>query len=543
MSARLSASRLALLCAALQVLPAGPVLAQTPPPPQPAPPPAQGAPVRVLTLEDALTLAGARNEQVEIAQAGAARAEGNQLRVESEKKPQLTGSASYDRALQSEFSGIFDSTGPTCTPLTVDPSAPLDARVSEIERALQDCPPSANPFASSDDSDSLPFGQKNTWRLGLVFSQVLYAGGRIKAQQRQADLAKSSADLNVTSTEAQLQLDVAQAFYNAALADRLVVIAEESYAQADRALSQTRAQRDAGRVSEFEQLRAQVSRDTLQPEVVRQRALRDVAYLRLKQLVDLPLDAPVQLSANLDDETLAAPQRYATTLAESEMSVKAAAERIAINQAQNELQTQEEAVNVARSQRKPSVYLTSNFGLVSYPTYLPWSDWRRNWTLGASMSLPILTGGRIAAEEAIARAGVTEARAQLSLTRELADLDQASARAELVAALAAWQASSGTIQQAARAYEIADLRYREGLSTQLELSDSRLLLAQAQVNRATAARTLQVARVRYALLPKLPLSPQAGAGSTSSATAATPAVLTPTTAPQRNTATATPGVQ
>jgi outer membrane protein TolC len=551
MCARLSGPRCALLCAALQVLPAGPALAQQPavrpsPPAAPAPTqtPTQPGPAgaRVLTLDDALSLAGARNEQVEIAQAGVARAQGNQLRVESEKKPQLSGSASYDRALQSEFSGLFDSSGPSCTPLTVNPTAPLDARVTEIERALQECPPSSNPFAGGDDDENaLPFGRKNTWRLGLVFSQVLYTGGRIKAQQRQASLAKSSADLNVTSTEAQLQLDVTQAFYDAALAERLVSIAEESYAQADRALAQTRAQREAGRVSEFEQLRAQVSRDTLQPEVVRQRALRDVAYLRLKQLLDLPLDAPVQLAANLDDETLAPPPRYATTLAESEASVRAAAERIAINQAENQLRSQEEEVTVARSQRKPSVYLNSNFGLVAYPTYFPWSDWRRNWTMGASMSLPILTGGRIAAEEAIARAGVTEAKAQLSLTRELADLDRASARAELVAALAAWQASAGTIQQAARAYEIAELRYKEGLSTQLELSDSRLLLAQAQVQRTTAARTVQVARVRYALLPQLPLSPLVGAGFASSATSLTPQVLTQTT-PQR-TAAVTSGVQ
>jgi outer membrane protein TolC len=518
----------------LQVLPAGPVLAQTPPQPPPPPPAPASAPAgaRVLTLDDALSLAGARNEQVEIAQAGVARAEGNQLRVESEKKPQLSGAASYDRALQSEFSGLFDSAGPTCTPLTVNAAAPLDARVTEIERALIDCPPSANPFGSGDEANALPFGRKNTWRLGVVFSQVLFTGGRIRAQVRQAGLAKTNADLNVTATQAQLQLDVAQAFYNAALADRLVSIAEETYAQADRALAQTRAQREAGRVSEFEQLRAQVSRDTLQPEVVRQRALRDVAYLRLKQLIDLPLDTPVQLAASLDDETLAPPQRYATQLAQAEALMRAAVDRIAIAQAQNELQSSEEAVTVARSQRKPSVYLNSNFGLVSYPTYLPWSDWRRNWTLGASMSLPILTGGRIAADEAIARAGVAEQKARLSLTRELADLDHASTRAELVASLAAWQASAGTIQQAARAYEIAELRYKEGLSTQLELSDSRLLLAQAQVNRTTAARSLQVARVRFALLPQLPLSSAgAGAGSAASAGVTAPGAqqtLTPT---------------
>src|SRR5262249_21651967 len=41
---------------------------------------------------------------------------------------------------------------------------------------------------------------------------------------------------------------------------------------------------------------------------------------------------------------------------------------------------------------------------------------------------------------------------------------------------------------------------------QLELSDSRLLLQQAEANRAQAARDLQVARVKLALLPDLPLT-------------------------------------
>ena len=37
---------------------------------------------------------------------------------------------------------------------------------------------------------------------------------------------------------------------------------------------------------------------------------------------------------------------------------------------------------------------------------------------------------------------------------------------------AAWEATAGTVQQAVRAYEIAELRYREGVSTQLELADA-----------------------------------------------------------------------
>jgi outer membrane protein TolC len=126
---------------------------------------------------------------------------------------------------------------------------------------------------------------------------------------------------------------------------------------------------------------------------------------------------------------------------------------------------------------------------------------------------PILTGGRQKGDEMLARADIDTARLQEKQVQELAALDTRSAWAELVAARAAWEATAGTVQQASRAYEIADVRYRAGVSTQLELSDSRLLLQQAEANRALAARDLQVARARVALLPELPLGTGAPAGS------------------------------
>ena len=97
---------------------------------------------------------------------------------------------------------------------------------------------------------------------------------------------------------------------------------------------------------------------------------------------------------------------------------------------------------------------------------------------------------------------------------ELALLDARAAHAELTAARAVFDASAGTIEQATRAYQIAEVRYQSGVSTQLELSDARLLLQQAEANRAQAARDLQVARARVALLPDLPLGLSNGNTST-----------------------------
>jgi outer membrane protein TolC len=82
------------------------------------------------------------------------------------------------------------------------------------------------------------------------------------------------------------------------------------------------------------------------------------------------------------------------------------------------------------------------------------------------------------------------------------------------------RASEGTAAQAARAYSIAELRFREGISTHTELLHSRLALEQAGANRAQAARDALVARMRMALLPRLPLGTGAAPTSGSAARSA-----------------------
>jgi outer membrane protein len=462
------------------------ILAQTP-----------SSPPRTLTLDEALTIAEKTSERVAIASAGVSRADAGRALARSDGLPQLNGSASYDRTLRSEFEGLFDT----------DPGDPGGG--DEV------------------DFSNLPFGQANVYRVGLSFSQLLYAGGRVRAQRRQATLRHDNALLNLASANAQNALDVAEAFYDAALTDWLVSIARETYAQADRSLKVTEEQRAAGRLSEFELLRARVARDSLQPSVVRAQSNREVAYLRLKQLLDLPLTQQLTLSAELDLPVLSPPARFAVQLAQADTQTPQVF-RIALTQLTNDVTIADQAVAVARAERKPAIALRSDFGLVDYPETVPeFNDWRQNWTVGVGITLPIFNGGRIRAIERIARADVDETKANQRLAGELAALDLASTRSDLAAARSEWESSGSTIEQAQRAYEIAELRYREGLSTQLELSDARLQLAQSQVTRAEAARNLQVRRIRLALLPELPLA-AVSAGAAQNATAGTSQTRTQT---------------
>ncbi len=460
------------------------------------------AQVTRLTLAEAIRLATEQGEALEIARASESRADADVTRARSLRLPQISLLGGYTRTLASEFSIALDDLGPPCPPLTVNPGAPVTDRVGELERAAT-CGAIGPGFNFGD----LPFGQRNAYQMTLSFSQAVYSGGRISAQQRQAELSQQLAALNMTSTEAALTLEVTRACYDAALADRLVAIAESAAAQASAAYDQTRVSFDAGRQPEFELLRAQVARDNERPAVIRRRAERDVAYLRLRHLLELPTDAVIELDVDLDAPALPAPAPFAALL-EGAPGAGPASDRASVQEAAAFVAVRDAAVTVARADRRPSINISSTLGRVGYPSdgFFPApGDFRTNWSVGATVAMPLFEGGRLKANELSARADLAEAEARLRQARELADLDGATARQDLLAAEAVWTASAGTVQQANRAYEIAELRNREGLSTQLELTDARLALQVAQTNRASAARDLQLARARVALLPRLPV--------------------------------------
>ena len=465
---------------------------------------------RPISLDEAVRVAESQSEQIRIARAGVQRAQGQQYQARSLRLPQLNGSASYTRTLASQFSSIggsapaVDTTKPVAPPAPCDQylrdaTATTDERLAGLEDANR-CALGGNPFSSFG---SLGFGAKNQYNLGLAFSQNLFAGGRISGQNQVANAGRKSADIELTAQRAQLRLDVTQAYFDAALADRLVALAESSAVQTENVLRQTRVARSVGNVSEFELLRAQVSSANQRPIVIQRQSDREVAYLRLKQILNLPLELPLQLTTAVDDSAA-----VNTALASIGINADTAAiDRATVRQAAEAIDAQRGLLKVARSQRFPSLALTSQYGKVAFPlSNFPQSgDFRTNWTIGIGTQIPLFTGGRIKGDQMVAEANLREAQARYDQAREFAALDSRVTINSLVQARAAWEASQGTAEQAARAYSIAEVRFKEGISTQIELNDARILLEQSVANRALAARDLQVARVKLALLPDLPL--------------------------------------
>src|SRR5687768_9830427 len=316
----------------------------------------QAATGRQLSLEDALRIAETASEDVGIARAATDRARGEQLRARSELFPQVFASVDYTRTLASEFEDVAEA-----------------------------MPDSNGGF----DFSELPFGQRNNWTLGLDVQQTLFAGGRVMAQTRMAGAGRRIAETSLTSARAQLVLDVIEAYYNAALAERLVAIAVSTLEQSETTLRHTQLARQVGNQPEFELLRATVARDNQRPVLIQRQTDRDIALMRLKQMLNVPLGEVLTLTTPLDDTTAAIPARLTSAAPAGRDSV-APSERAPVRQATDAVDASTNALRVARAQRLPQVNVNMRYGRVAYPPGgVPgWNDFRTNWTVGVGLRVP-----------------------------------------------------------------------------------------------------------------------------------------------------------
>jgi outer membrane protein TolC len=439
-----------------------------------------------LSLADAVRLAERESESVRIAQSAVDRARGQHMQARSQLFPQVNASASYQRAIQLQFQEISKRVGNSDTTSGGDSGGFADSPLARV-------------FASA-----------NTMVLGLSASQTVYSGGRMRAGIAASEAGSRAADLGTRAARAQIVYDIAQAYFDAQVADQLLTIADSSFAQTERAVRQTQQSRDVGNTAEYDLIRARVQRDNTRPAVIAARTQRDMAFLRLRQLLNISADRALTLTTPIDNATTSTPAdlRAASTLVAATPDTNAVA-RSVVRQAEEAVRAQEQQLNATRGQRLPQIALTTNYQRFSYPSgvledrikmYFP------NWTVSLGVSMPLFTAGRLEGERIVARANLAEAEERYQQAREAATLDTRLALAQLEQAEATFTASSGTDEQAARGYAIAEVRFNEGIATQLELTQARVDLGTARSNRVRAARDVALARLRVALLHDLPLA-------------------------------------
>jgi outer membrane protein TolC len=370
------------------------------------------------------------------------------------------------------------------------------------------------------------FGQRYNYNGNVNLSMPLFQGGRAVAGIQGARHTQASTRFTTAETRAQVTVDVQRAYLNAIAADQLVAIQERNLALSDARVAQAEQLERAGRAARYDVLRVRVERTNLEPLLIQSRNDREIAYLELKRLLNLPLERPLALTTAVPADSTAVLAVLGRVAADSEPG-----ERGLLRAAQEVVGAREAAVKVARADYLPtvSVFFTSGYLALPATPAFPFRLGRAGNDLcpagspetricqnngffadrsaGLQVSWPIFDGLRTRGAVDLAQANQRVAELQFAQTRERVAVEVAQARAQARRVTALFQSQRANVAQAEEAFKLAELRQTRGLGTQLEVSDAQLALLTAQTNalRTTFDVYLAAAELDRALGRPIPL--------------------------------------
>ena len=356
----------------------------------------------------------------------------------------------------------------------------------------------------------LSFGADNslaanaTLSLPLVVPQVWRT---LRMNRTQLEAAVESA----RASRIELVAEVKKAFYNIMLAEQSLEVLRISESTVRRTVDDTQMKYDNGLSSEYDLLTAQVQLSNLSPSIIQTENSIRVAKMLLKMYLSLPEEVEVEVSGTLDamNGAVDSNMEISTDLSEnSDLRALALQEQLLIRQ-----------LKVANASRLPTIaaFATasysgndldrSSFGgfgggggddagtaaAISKSSFY----WQHPVSAGVQISIPIFAG---LTKSKQARS-IKNQIAQISLQRKYAqkqiDVQLQSAINNLLTARATMKAQEKTVEQAAKAYKIADTRFQTQVGTILELNSAQLAETQARLSYSQAIYDFLSARAEY----------------------------------------------
>jgi outer membrane protein TolC len=350
------------------------------------------------------------------------------------------------------------------------------------------------------------FNQPNTYSATANVSQTLFQGGRLIATARAAGALAQASRLNAEEQRAAFTVAIQRAYLGALLAERLVELQETNLTLASSRLAQVQQFHQAGRAAQYDVLRAKVERANIEPAAIEARNERDLAYLELKRLLNVPMEQPLALTTVIDPNA-------AQTFVAAYLDSAVVPDRPALRAAELVARSRRLAITAARAEFLPTVTAFFQSGFMAFPPpgfgfpsqrgsvdslRRQNGGWFEDRNMGIQFSWPVFDGLRAKAAIDLARAQVRIAELELRQEQEQVGVEVALARAELRRARSVFDGRRETSTEAQEAFRLASLRYSRGLSTQLEVSDAQLALLTAESGQARATYDLYLATAELA---------------------------------------------
>lgn len=372
--------------------------------------------------------------------------------------------------------------------------ATSELKIKEVRSQLL---PGVNAYAGYTRLDEAPVvesteGSHDQYSAGAGLSQLLFSGGSVSAALKAAREYRRYALYATERRNNETVRDITMAFCELLYAEDAWRVARESLAQWERFEEQTRIKFQNGTSSEFDLLSAQVKVANEKPQVIAARNDYDLAKERFKNLIyEDSADFTVQGELQYTPLDVKAEQLYPLALEH----------RPELQSMQALIGMRMQDVRATRGTYYPRLYATAGYQGSNPPSEAPADDeWKWHWNAGLSLNWDVLDGGLRSSQVAQKQLAVETARADLTDLERAIRLEVESAYLTLTHSREVVLGAQNSVDLAQKAMDIAEVRYKNGLFTYLEYTDSNLSLTQAKLihYQALKAYMQAVAQLQYA---------------------------------------------
>ena len=329
------------------------------------------------------------------------------------------------------------------------------------------------------------FALANNYKAEFQVSQILFNSAvfrGIGASKIYLNLAK----VNLKRKISQTVLSVKKAFYGVMLTEKLYEIAKSRYENALEHLKNVEAMRSQGLVPEFTEMQVKVEVENIKPILKKLQNANLSAKDGLKILLNIPQETNIEVEGKFEFENGEIPPVTDLIAEAKEMNLT-----IKTLKVKNQLDKEFTAID--KGAYWPTLVAFGNYAFQGTGDKWDFRDYQQS-TVGLSLSINLFQGLRT--KHKVEQDEIVEKQTaeQIKALTDATEMQIKSKYNELLRVRDEITAMKQNVELAEQAYNIAENRFTQGLSSRLEVNDAAVALANARVNYVKAVHDFLIAR-------------------------------------------------
>ncbi|HOW44987.1 MAG TPA: TolC family protein [Candidatus Aminicenantes bacterium] len=323
------------------------------------------------------------------------------------------------------------------------------------------------------------------YSFSFQITQPVFTGGKIFWNYKNAEIDLRLAKEREKESRADTVLNVRKAFYNIQILQELLQAHQEALSLAEGNYANVKSSFDLGMASQYDLLRAELAMRAAKPDVLRVDNLLQTSRLGLNLMLGLPDEQEVRLQGELGYKAV---QPELAALLQGSLQ-----NRSELKQLRMEKQKVDNLLKITWAQYVPNFSLIASYSYQSDLFKLRKDNWQDYYSISLGMSWPIFTGLKRSAQ--VGEMHVLRRIMDLNV-RQLNDATRLEVESQYRTVHQEYEnilMGEKNVESAREGARIAELSYKEGMITILELNSSYNELTRAKVNYLQALYNYNIA--------------------------------------------------